>query len=84
MPKARCVFCRAHGIRNKDFKAWAIEQTSEVVQSAERYAQEHCGRGVEPIVSSKIRKEDIAHKRQQTLGIHTGLIGVWSATRPAS
>ena len=73
-------FCRAHGIRNKDFKPWAMEQTSQVVESAQRYAQEHCGRGIEPILSSKIRKEDIAHKRQHTSGIQSGLIGVWSAT----
>lgn len=73
-------FCRAHGIRNKDFKSWAIEQTSQVVESAERYAQQNCGCGIEPILSSKIRKEDIAHKRQQQSGIQSGLIGVWSAT----
>ena len=39
-----------------------MEQTGQVVLSAERYAQEHCGCGIEPILSSKIRKEDLAHK----------------------
>ena len=58
-------FCMAHGIRNKDFKRWAIEQTRQVVQSAERYAREHGGRGIQPIFSSKVRKEEIAHRRQQ-------------------
>lgn len=73
-------FCMAHGIRNKDFKRWAIEQTRQVVQSAERYAREHGGRGIQPIFSSKVRKEEIAHRRQQEMGITSGLIGVWSAT----
>jgi len=72
-------FCRAHGIRNKDFKRWAMEQTAVVVESAQRYAVNHCGRGIQPIVFSKTRKEDLAHKRQQEEGIASGLIGVWSA-----
>lgn len=73
-------FCRTHGIFNKDFKFWAMKQTREVVECAERYAQEHCGCGIQPIFSSKVRKEDIAHQRQQESGIPSGLIGVWSAT----
>ena len=72
-------FCQAHGIRNKDFKRWAMQQTALVVESAHDYAQEHCGRGIQPILFSKTRKEDLAHKRQQESGIESGLIGVWSA-----
>jgi hypothetical protein len=72
-------FFQSRGILNKDFKSWAMEQTGQVVQWAERYAQKHCGQGIEPIRSSKIRKEDLAHKRQQESGIPSGLIGVWSA-----
>ena len=78
--KGAMSFCQTHGIRNKDFKSWAMEQTSQVVGYAERYAHEHCGCGIQPILSSKTRKEDIAHKRQQESGIDSGLIGVWSAT----
>lgn len=73
-------FCMAHGIRNKDFKRWAMEQTRQVVQAAEQYAQDHGSRGIQPILSSKVRKEEVAHKRQQEMGIQSGLIGVWSAT----
>lgn len=72
-------FCRAHGIRNKDFKRWAMDQTAVVVDSAQHYAVEHCGRGIQPIVYSKTRKEDLARKRQEELGKDSGLIGVWSA-----
>lgn len=73
-------FCMSHGVLNKDFKRWAIEQTRQVVQSAEQLAREHCGRGIQPILSSKIRKEELAHKRQRETGTQSGLIGVWSAT----
>jgi hypothetical protein len=72
-------FCQSHGIRNKDFKRWAMEQTAAVVDSAQHYAMEHCGRPIQPIVYSKTRKEELAHKRQQEEGITSGLIGVWSA-----
>lgn len=73
-------FCQSHRIRNKDFKRWAIEQTGQMVESAEQYAQSHIGRGIKPIFSSKVRKEDVAHARQQEMRIASGLIGVWSAT----
>ena len=54
-------FCWAHGIRNKDFKRWAMEQTGVVMDSAQRYAVNHGGRGIQPIVYSKTRKEALAH-----------------------
>jgi len=72
-------FCQSHRIRNKDFKRWAIEQTALVVDAAQEYAQAQCGCGIERIVSSKARKEELAHKRQKDLGKDSGLIGVWSA-----
>jgi hypothetical protein len=78
--KGAMSFCATHGVLNKDFKRWAIEQTRQVVVAAERYAREQTGRGIEAIRSSKIRKERIAHTRQHELGIQSGLIGVWSAT----
>lgn len=78
--KGAMSFCVTHGILNKDFKRWAIEQTRQVVEAAERYAYAHTGRGVEAIRSSKIRKEALAHRRQQERDISSGLIGVWSAT----
>jgi hypothetical protein len=41
-------FCQTHGIRNKDFKAWAMAQTEQVVQSAEHYSRTKCGVGIQP------------------------------------
>lgn len=73
-------FCQSRGIRNKDFKRWAIEQTRQVVESAQEHAREQSGRDIQPIFSSKVRKEAIAHERQRQTGIASGLIGVWSAT----
>ena len=73
-------FCGSHGIRNKDFKPWAIQQTQTVVTSAEQYAQAHSRPRIESFHSSKVRKEDVAHRRQQQSAITAGLIGVWSAT----
>jgi hypothetical protein len=72
-------FCQGRGIRNKDFKRWAMDQTALVVGSAQQYAVKHGCRGIERIVYSKTRKEDLAHNRQQELGKDSGLIGVWSA-----
>lgn len=72
-------FCQSRGIRNKDFKRWAMDQTALVVDAAQRYAVAQCERGIQPIVFSKARKEELAHKRQQELGKASGLIGVWSA-----
>jgi len=78
--KGAMRFCATHGVLNKDFKRWAIEQTRTVVEAAECYARERTGRGIEAIRCSKVRKEKLAHQRQQEQGISSGLIGVWSAT----
>ena len=72
-------FCLGRGIRNKDFKSWAMEQTQQVVEEAQRWAVARTGRGIQPIVSSKVRKKELAHQRQEELGVESGLIGVWSA-----
>jgi hypothetical protein len=72
-------FCGLNRICNKDFKRWAIAQTGLVVDSAQDYAHAQCGCGIEAIRSSKIRKEELARKRQRELGKDSGLIGVWSA-----
>ena len=78
--KGAMRFFASHGILNKDFKSWAMEQTAQVVEAAERLARENSDDGIIPICSSKIRKEELAHERQKTLGIQSGLIGVYSAT----
>lgn len=81
-PEGAMRFFRSLGVLNKDFKSWAMGHTAEVVDAAGRYARKHCGEGIIPILSSKVRKEELAHARQKMLGIESGLIGVYSAVEP--
>jgi len=72
-------FCQGRRILNKDYKNWMMEQTGKVVDAAERHAQTECDSRITPILSSRTRKEEIAHKRQRERNITSGPIGVWSA-----
>lgn len=78
------AFLRYRGVLNKNFKQWAMAQSEMLEQGAERYARKTCGQGIEPIASSRERKESIAHQRQRALGIKHGLIGVWSCVEACS
>ncbi|MCK5516488.1 MAG: hypothetical protein KAI39_06400 [Desulfobulbaceae bacterium] len=71
-------FCRSRRILNKDYKKWMLTQTAGLIENAEQYSRETCGRGIEHISSWRIRKEELAHKRQKSEHIEEGLIGVWS------
>lgn len=77
-------FCRAKGILNKDYKSWMMDQTKNITEHAEHYAKEHCGKGVIHILTSRTRKETLAHQRQQQEQITSGLIGVWSCLEAGS
>lgn len=77
-------FCRSRNILNKDYKQWMMTQTAGVIENAEQYAKDVCGRGVEHISSWRIRKEELAHKRQKSEHIEKGLIGVWSCLESGS
>lgn len=57
-------FCRNNGILNKDYKQWMLKQTACIVETADEYAKTNCGRGIIPIATWRIRKEEPAHKRQ--------------------
>jgi len=76
--KGAMSFCRAKGILNKDYKKWMMEQTSRLVQTVDQYAKDNCGKGIAPISTWRIRKEQLAHERQKAEQIENGLIGVWS------
>lgn len=76
-------FCRSNGILNKNYKKWMMEQTACLVKTVDEYAKENCGEGIIPIPSWRIRKEELAHKKQQTKQIQKGLIGVWSCQEMA-
>ena len=69
-------FCRSRKILNKDYKEWMMEQTSSLIERAENYSKETCGNGIERISSCQIRKEELAHQRQKSVGIKEGLIGI--------
>ena len=77
-------FCRLNGIRNKDYKNWMMDQTTCLVKIVDEYARGQCGEGIIPISSWRIRKEDLAHRRQDAEQIENGLIGVWSCQESAS
>lgn len=79
-PDGAMGFLRSRGVLNKDYKAWVTEQSARMVSAAEQLAQRVCGRGIEPIRSSQVRKEALAHDRQKVRGLREGLIGVWSST----
>jgi hypothetical protein len=77
-------FCRANGILNKQYKNWMMKQSRHIVDSAEQYGKANCGQGITPIPTWRIRKEQVAHERQQAEQIQNGLIGVWSCLESAS
>lgn len=72
-------FLRSKGILNKDYKGWVSQKTATIIESATELARSAGKFGITFIPSSKLRKEDIAKKRQKQLEIESGLIGIWSA-----
>ena len=72
------MFLLAKGVLNKDYKNWVTHQSAAIIQAAEAYSQQRCGRGIIYIPSINTRKEDLAHNMQKESGIKEGLIGLWS------
>lgn len=72
------MFLRARGILNKNYKAWMLAQSGELIEAVDQYARNTCGAKSIYLPSSNDRKDEIAQKRQQEIGITSGLIGVWS------
>ena len=77
-------FCRSRSILNKDYKQWMLTQTAALIENAEQYGRKTCGHGIEPISSGRVRKEELAHKRQKAKHIEKGLVGVWSCLEGGS
>ena len=77
-------FLRFRGVLNKDYKDWVMKQSCGMVEAAERYVRSVSGRGIDPIRSSKDRKEELAHARQRERGVKEGLIGAWSSVEACS
>ena len=72
------AFLMSRGVKNKDFKDYAMSTSKAIVASAENISNRECGCKVIYIPSSDTRKEELAHKRQEERGVKEGLIGVWS------
>jgi len=71
-------FLRSQGILNKEYKEWVQEKTAAIILDAEAYSMIRIGTGIQYLSSSRTRKEEVAHEQQKTMGIQSGLIGVWS------
>lgn len=78
------AFLRSRGVLNKGYKDWVMEQSAALITATDALAQRACGRGIEPIRSSRDRKEALAHGRQKARGLSEGLIGVWSSVEAGS
>lgn len=72
------AFLGARGVLNKNYKAWMLAQSGELIEAVDQYARNTCGEKSIYLRSSNDRKDEIAHKHQQQVGITSGLIGVWS------
>jgi hypothetical protein len=77
-------FCGSKGILNKNYKDWMMKQSASINKAAEEYGKKHCGRGVIPLPTWRIRKEELAHEQQRSEQIESGLIGIWSCLEAAS
>ena len=77
-------FLRSRGILNKEYKKWMLSRTKDVINTADQYARDNSGQPIVPLPTWRIRKEELAHKRQQEEQIETGLIGVWSCLERGS
>ena len=72
-------FLQGQGVLNKEYKAWALAQTKTLIDDAEALSQSERQEPITQIVSTKIRKEKLAHAQQDKHGIREGLIWVWWA-----
>lgn len=59
------------------------EQSQLLTQTADQYAKDHCGQGIIPLSTWRLRKEELAHERQKQEQIQSGLISVWSCLESA-
>jgi hypothetical protein len=77
-------FCGSKGILNKKYKNWMMEQSACINKAADEYGKKNCGKGVIPLSTWRIRKEELAHERQRSEKIESGLVGIWSCLEAAS
>lgn len=71
-------FLRRRKVLNKDYKEWAQEQSQQLIAGVDERVRSRTGRGIVALASSRIRKEELAHRQQAESGITEGVIGAWS------
>lgn len=67
-----------HGVLNKHYREWMVEQSAALEDAADRISQAHCGCPVTYIASCNAEKDDLVQAQRGQLGIEQGLIGVWA------
>jgi len=77
-PDGAMSFLARNNVLNKDYKDWVQGQSQALVESVDKMVREKTDRGIVPIPSSHTRKEDLARRQQEALGIKEGVIGAWS------
>lgn len=66
--KGAMNFCRANGIRNKDYKNSMMQQTTCLVETMDQYAKDNCGnKKHSPSIST-------LHKYARAVGCHSDRI----------
>ena len=73
------MFLFQHGVLNKNYKEWAQDKSLAIIRDAEVYTRNQCGSDIQYLASSHIRKEAVAHGKQEKDGIESGLVGAWSS-----
>jgi len=77
-PQGAMGFFQRRRILFKDARNWVIEQTARLVSAVEEWSLRECGERITYLRSSKIRKEEVARRRQQERGVTLGPVGAWS------
>jgi hypothetical protein len=80
-PGGMHLYCNVNGVKLKDFKAHAQQQTERLIATAQAAAQ-RLGRPFDYLPSAALRKEDHARRIAQRDGIRDGLIGVFRCVEP--
>jgi len=78
IPGGFSLFLNNRGVLNKDYKAFVTAASDTIEADAVRLIKDQGLQDITYLRSLNIRKEELAHERQEELGITEGLIGVWS------
>ncbi len=71
-------FLRWRGVLNRDYKSWMRAQTEALITAVDHTVREQTGKPIVWLNTWRADKEQLARKRQEQVGIETGVIGAWS------